>query len=190
MRQNLTQGERGRRAPRAAAMAIVALLLVTGTGTTAASGQADIAAVRAATAAFHDIDAAVAAGYILFYRCTEEPGVGTMGQHFANLDLVVGDPAIDPLRPEVLVYEPKKNGDGYRLVAVEYVTIQELWAGQFGSATPTVLGTDLAAVGAANRYGMPAFYQRHVWLFEPNPNGIFADWNPNVSCHGTGDQGG
>jgi hypothetical protein len=189
MRLSPARGEHARRAPRALATAIAALLLVTGAATTAAAGQADIAAVRAATASFHDIDAALAAGYILFYRCTEEPGVGTMGQHFANLDLV-GDPAIDPLRPEVLVYEPKQNGDGYRLVAVEYVTIQELWAGQFGAVTPTVLGTALSAVGPTNRYGMPAFFQRHLWLFEPNPNGLFADWNPNVSCHGAGDQGG
>lgn len=172
-----------------AGMASIALLVPALTGVTAASGQADIADVRRATAQFHDIDAAIGAGYIQFYVCTEQPGVGTMGQHFANLELV-GDPAIDPLRPEVLVYEPKANGDGYRLVAVEYVTIQELWAGSFGATTPTVLGQELSAVQAGNRYGMPSFFQRHVWLWEPNPNGIFADWNPNVSCRGAGDLGG
>jgi hypothetical protein len=154
------------------------------------AGQADIAAVRAATARFHDLDVALAEGYIQFYRCTEEPGIGTMGQHYANLDLVAGDPSIDPFRPEVLVYEPKQNGDGFRLVAVEYVTIQELWAQANGAAIPSVLGQQLSPVGAVNRYGMPAFFQRHVWLWEPNPNGIFADWNPNISCRGAGDQGG
>lgn len=189
MRQNTDGGERTRRVPRAVATAIAALLLVTATGTTAAAGQADIADVRAATAKFHDIDAAIGAGYIQFYVCTEQPGVGTMGQHFANLELV-GDPGIDPLRPEVLVYEPKTSGDGYRLVAVEYVTIQELWAGTFGAATPSVLDQELSLTGAGNRYGMPPFYQRHLWLWEPNPNGMFADWNPNVSCRGAGDQGG
>jgi hypothetical protein len=171
-----------------AALSVVAAVVLS--GVTAAGGSAGIADVRRATARFHDLDAALAEGYVLFYRCTEEPGVGTMGQHFANLDLVAGDPSIDPLKPEVLVYEPRQNGDGYRLVAVEYVTIQELWAGENGSATPTVLGKELSAVGGVNRYGMPAFFQRHVWLWEPNPAGMFADWNPNVSCRGNGDLGG
>lgn len=191
MARQLIRGPRGRSAPRVMAAAVMAVVLSAGTSLAAGTGrQADIADVRAATARFHDLDVALAEGYVLFYRCTEQPGVGTMGQHYANLDLVVGDPSIDPLRPEVLVYEPKENGDGYRLVAVEYVTIQELWAGANGSATPTVLGQELVLVGAGNRYGMPTFYQRHVWLWEPNPNGIFSDWNPNVSCRGDGDLGG
>ncbi len=25
-------------------------------------------------------------------------------------------------------------------------------------------------------------YDRHVWLYPENPNGIFAQFNPNVSC--------
>jgi hypothetical protein len=37
-------------------------------------------------------------------------------------------------------------------------------------------------VGSPNRYGMPAFYEMHVWVWKTNPNGVFADWNPNVSC--------
>jgi len=176
-------------AGRAFAAVVAMVLLTAGTGI-ASAGQADIAAVRAATARFHDIDAALAEGYIQFYRCTEQPGVGTMGQHYANLGLVAGDPAIDPFQPEVLVYEPKQNGDGYRLVAVEYVTIQALWEAANGSTTPTVLDQQLSLVGAGNRYGMPPFFQRHVWLWAPNPNGSFADWNPNVSCRGNGDQGG
>jgi hypothetical protein len=184
-------GPRGRVGPKLIAAAAMALVVASGASLAAgAAGQADIADVRAATARFHDLDVALSEGYILFYRCTEQPGVGTMGQHYANLDLVIGDPTIDPSKPEVLVYEPKQNGDGYRLVALEYVTIQELWAGANGAAVPTVLGQELSLVAAGNRYGMPTFYQRHVWLWEPNPDGIFADWNPNVSCRGDGDLGG
>ncbi len=36
--------------------------------------------------------------------------------------------------------------------------------------------------GAPNRYGIPAFYALHVWAWRSNPDGVFADWNPNVSC--------
>jgi hypothetical protein len=25
-------------------------------------------------------------------------------------------------------------------------------------------------------------YDRHVWLFRDNPNGVFAQFNPKVSC--------
>jgi hypothetical protein len=119
--------------------------------------------------------------------CTdnETPGVGAMGQHYVRGDLV-GDPAIDPLRPEALMYAPQPGG-GWRLVGLEYVVLQADWHAAFGAATPTVLGLPLKAVGAPNRYGLPPFYQRHVWLWRHNPAGSFEDWNPNVSCRGTGD---
>jgi hypothetical protein len=35
-----------------------------------------------------------------------------------------------------------------------------------------------------NRFGLPAFYQLHVWAWRDNPNGAFVDWNPRVSCEG------
>ena len=30
--------------------------------------------------------------------------------------------------------------------------------------------------------GMPVHYDLHVWLFDSNPDGVFAPWNPSVSC--------
>ena len=153
--------------------------------TIAAPGQSDIAGVRAATSEFHDLAAAEAAAYGPFYVCTDEEGVGTMGQHYVNLGLVL-DPVIDPFQPEALVYEPRIDG-GYKLVAIEYVVFQDAWHDAFGADTPTVLGVPLKAVGAGNRYGLPPFYQRHLWLWEPNPLGIYEDWNPRVTCRGNGD---
>ena len=32
------------------------------------------------------------------------------------------------------------------------------------------------------RFGLPAFYELHVWAWKANPSGTFADWNPTVSC--------
>jgi len=168
---------------------LVAIVAVLGTAAavSAEPGGTSLADVRAATAGFHDIDVAIADGYGEFYVCTdnETPGVGAMGQHYVKGDLV-GDPAIDPLRPEALVYEPKPDG-GWRLVGVEYVVLQADWHAAFGATTPTVMGLSLKAVDAPNRYGLPPFYQRHVWLWRNNPAGTFEDWNPNVSCRGTGD---
>lgn len=151
------------------------------------AGGVSIDDVRAATARFHDLDAALAAGYGRFYECTdnETRGVGAMGQHFVKGPLV-GDPRIDPLHPEALMYAPKPGG-GWRLVGMEYVVLQADWQAAFGNTTPTVLGRPLRLVPAGNRYGLPAFYQRHLWLWRHNPSGMFEDWNPKVSCRGTGD---
>ena len=162
-----------------AAAALALLFLLTVAGSSLAAGKADIPAIRAATLKYKDLNAALADGYIQFYVCTEQPGVGTMGQHYANLGLV-GDPAVDPLQPEVLVYAPKRNGD-YRLVAVEWVTFQ---AGQ------TVLGQAMNTVPAGNRYGLDQFYAKHAWIWQANPAGLFADWNPSITCLGEGDNGG
>ena len=110
------------------------------------------------------------AGYVPLYICAEEPGVGTMGQHYVNFALV-GDPAIDPLRPEALVYEPRPDGS-FKLVALEWVRV-----GPEEATAPTVLGQDLLYREAPNRYGIePGFYERHYWLYKANPTGAFEDW--------------
>lgn len=171
-----------------AAIALSLLVVPAFAGSTVAAGKSDAAAVRQATMRYHDVNAALADGYVEFYKCTEQPGVGTMGQHFVKPSLV-GDPAIDPLHPEVLVYTPTRSG-GLRLVAVEYVTIAAAWQDAFGSATPSVLGQDMLFRAAGNRYGLPDFYERHAWIWQGNPSGTFADWNPDITCLGNGDKGG
>lgn len=168
-------------------IALAITLTVVGLGAAiGANARSDVlTAVHAVTARFQSLQQAVQAGYVPFYICTEQPGVGTMGQHYVNFDLV-GDPAIDPLRPEALVYEPQANGT-YRLVAIEWVRV-----GPVSDPAPRVLGVPMLHVGSGNRYGIEpdGFYQRHYWLYEANPLGTFADWNPRVSCGGTGDNGG
>jgi hypothetical protein len=141
--------------------------------------------VHALTARFNSVQQAEKAGYVPFYICAEQPGLGTMGQHYVNFDLV-GNPAIDPLHPEALVYEPQANGT-FKLVALEWVRV-----GLPEATAPTVLGHDMLYRTAPNRYGIePGFYERHYWLYQSNPLGDFSDWNPTVSCPlGTGDNGG
>jgi hypothetical protein len=168
------------------AVAVGGLLIIgLGAALTASAQQDTLSAVRAATARFHSLEQAKRAGYVPFYVCTEEPGVGTMGQHYVNFALV-GDPAIDPLHPEALVYEPRANGT-YRLVAIEWVRV-----GAETDPAPTVLGIEMRHIGSGNRYGIEpdGFYERHYWLYRSNPLGAFSDWNPRVSCRGTGDNGG
>jgi len=75
-----------RRSLRAGGLVLTILTLVpfATTGTVAAAGsvQAQLAEVRAATARYHDLDAALADGYIPVSPCVAEAGLGGMGYHF------------------------------------------------------------------------------------------------------------
>ena len=134
--------------------------------------------VRQATARFRDIREATEAGYADPLTCVSGPQEGTMGVHFGNADLI-GDGTLDAHKPELLVYEPK---DGQlHLVAVEYLVFAEAWDAN-NPSPPVLQGQLLHYVGSPNRYGLPAFYELHVWAWKENPNGMFADWNPDVSC--------
>jgi hypothetical protein len=139
-----------------------------------------VATVRAATERFKNIDAAKAAGYALFHGCVSGQQEGAMGIHYANGDLV-GDGALDAQHPEALLYE-FRNGR-YELLGVEYVVLADAW--NANHKTPPVLGGQLFNLNSApNRYGLPAFYELHVWAWKSNPRGTFADFNPVVTCDG------
>jgi len=174
--------------PRAIVAAVSALLCVPilAVGAFAASGgQSQLEALRAATVKYHDVSAAGPGGYEPFYLCTDNEGLdAAMGQHFADVPRVL-DPTIDPLDPEVLVYEPKPGG-GYRLVGVEWVVFQADWDALHASP-PELFGQPFTPLDGTNRYGLPPFYELHAWIWKGNPRGLFDDWNSNVSCRGNGD---
>jgi hypothetical protein len=86
---------------------------------------------------------------------------------------------VDASHPEALIYE-FRNGQ-LRLVGVEYVVIAEAWDATH-ETPPTLMGQVFPYVGAPNRYRLPGFYELHVWAWKNNPNGMFTDWNPKVSC--------
>lgn len=134
--------------------------------------------VRSATRQFRNLAAAEAAGYGKLHGCVNGPEHGAMGVHYVNGDLVA-DGEIDATKPEALMYEWR--GGQPRLVGVEFVVIAEAW--NAANPAPPVLGGQLFHYqGAPNRYGIPAFYELHVWAWQPNPDGTFADWNRKVSC--------
>jgi hypothetical protein len=149
--------------------------------------QVQLAKVRAATAKFHRVDAAVAAGYELGWvngagvrivaGCVSHPTAGAMGYHYFNEDLMA-DNGVDALEPEVLVYAPDPDG-GLDLVAVEWV-VRSAQSNPAGvSSPPSVLGMPMHILVPPPG---PAFYLTHAWVWEDNPSGMFADWNPNVHC--------
>ena len=136
--------------------------------------------VRQATDPFQDIEIAKRAGYEAFLGCVSGPQEGAMGLHFVNSALV-SDGEIDATRPEALIYEADHGV--LRLVGVEFVVIADAWNAHH--ATPPVLeGQTFQYNSAPNRYGLPAFYELHVWAWRENPNGSFVDWNTRVSCEG------
>jgi hypothetical protein len=136
-------------------------------------------AVRNATERFRDTAIAVAEGYVLQLGCVTGPDRGAMGVHFINGSLV-GDGDLDVTRPEALVYEPMRGG-GFRLAAVEYVVIADMWNATH-AGPPELMGQLFQLVDTPNRFGLPAFYSLHVWAWKDNPFGTFVNWSPKVSC--------
>ena len=147
-------------------------------GTTSGS-QLD--AARAATAKYSDVDAATQAGYGKFpdaagVDCIDLRGEGGMGVHFVNGGLV-GDDVIDPNNPEALVYEP--HGKQLKLVALEYIVFADNWK---KAAPPSLFARSFDYTPAPNRFGIPAFWSLHAWVFKHNPAGNVMAWNPHVTC--------
>ncbi|MGB5132105.1 MAG: hypothetical protein WBO00_05790 [Steroidobacteraceae bacterium] len=130
--------------------------------------------VRQATAQYLDVQIAVANGY-LPGPCVSGPNQGAMGVHFINSSLLGKE--VNAETPEALIYEPTHDGR-MRLVGVEYITFAADWVGE----VPTLDGHLFHLSSAPNRYGIPAFYELHVWAWRDNPEGTFSDWNTHVTC--------
>jgi hypothetical protein len=133
--------------------------------------------VRAATQQFVDVNVATAAGYGPFLGCISGSDHGAMGIHYVNGALLNGE--IDASHPQALIYEPSKGK--LRLVGVEFIVDQATWLAN-NPAPPVLEGQTFLLVDSPNRYGIPAFFELHVWAWRDNPNGAFVDWNNSVTC--------
>jgi hypothetical protein len=131
--------------------------------------------VRASTGRFRDVNVAINEGWVPATPCVSGPNEGAMGVHFVLPSRIDG--VVNASEPEALIYEPMPSGE-LRLVGVEFIAI----AAAVGEGVPNLAGHLLNYVGEPNRYGLPAFYEMHVWAWQNNPKGSFADWNTNVSC--------
>lgn len=124
----------------------------------------ELALARASTAKYHNIQTALADGYVDINLY-----IPNMGWHYLKESLADENFEID--KPELLVYAEKPNG-GLRLVAVEYAVPLPL------SSTPPegFIGSEdvwTENVGAG-------LWTLHAWVWLNNPNGVFAPFNPNV----------
>lgn len=144
----------------------------------AQSVKRDIADLRRATVRFHNADVAGRAGYTDLVThpttgaaCLEHPTDGGMGRHMLNPGLV--DELVSVMEPEVMIYEPQKDGQ-LRLVGVEYIIPYTIRGPE--EAPPTLFGQEFRHNPT---FGLWMF---HVYAWKANPAGIFATWNPAITC--------
>jgi hypothetical protein len=99
-----------------------------------------------------------------------------MGVHFLNTSLI--GPALDPTKPQVLIYEP--HGDRLRLVAAEWFVPTAV-----SKDAPQILGETLQGPMMGHEPLIPAalhHWDLHAWLWKNNPYGVFSSTNPSVKC--------
>jgi hypothetical protein len=136
----------------------------------------ELAKVRAAMEKYRDPVVAVRDGYFSTLGCVAYPD-GGMGIHFLNPQLV--GPVPDPLKPAILLYEPV--GDKLELVGVEWFI--PLATGI--KERPQIFGRPFDGPMEGHEPLLPKelhHYDLHVWIFKPNPRGLFAVTNPTVKC--------
>ncbi|MEY4094355.1 MAG: hypothetical protein RLZZ53_1554 [Acidobacteriota bacterium] len=168
--------------------------------------EPELADVRKATERFTDVNVALAEGYIRdpFDLCdTAEmmgrpAALGAMGVHYFKPDVlgITGPPNprvngtgthTDFLTPAILIYEPQADGS-LQLVAVENLAFEAAWKAAGHSAPPTFHGmaynymADDPETPADDALQFAPHYDRHVWIYRDNPNGVFAPFNPAVTC--------
>lgn len=170
------------------------------------AAEPTLAQVRAATERFRDVKVALAEGYIADPTNTcdtadmmgRPTSLGAMGIHYFRPDLlgISGPPNprvdgngthTDFNKPAILIYEPQADGS-LELVAVENLVFQKSWHAAGNKKAPTFHGVewdtmqDDPATKIDEAHMFEPHYDRHVWLYRDNPNGMFAQFNPNVSC--------
>lgn len=168
--------------------------------------------VRRATERFRAVNVALTEGYVRdpANECSTAGHMGlpaetgAMGVHYVRFDLLeitADQPRVDGtgthtdfLRPAVLLYEPQADGS-MELVGVENLVYIAAWEAAGNAAPPAFQGvawdlmTDDPSTDLDEAHGFAPHYDRHVWLYRENPNGIFTQFNPAVSCaHHTAEQ--
>jgi len=133
-----------------------------------AADNVALATLRRVTARYHDLDVAIAEGFVLLHECESRPGEGPVGIVYYNPARLL-DGVVDESLPDALIYEPVDGGRP-KLVGVEFAVLDA------GQAPPTFLG---ATFQREEEFGVLAL---HAWVWRQNPEGMFAETNPRVSC--------
>jgi hypothetical protein len=165
-----------------------------------------LAEIRQATERFQDVKVALAEGYIRdpsnMCETAEMMGrpaaLGAMGIHYFRPDLlgITAPPSprvngngthTDFRQPSILIYEPEADGS-LELVAVENLVFAAAWRAAGHTERPTFHGVpydsmaDDPTTPIDEAHMFEPHFDRHVWIYRENPNGVFTPLNPAVSC--------
>jgi hypothetical protein len=169
-------------------------------------GEPTLAEVKRATERFQDVRVALAEGYV------PDPGnlcdsaemmgrpasLGAMGIHYFRPDLlgITAPPSprvngtgthTDFRKPSILIYEPQPDGS-LALVAIENLVFKAAWRAAGHTQPPTFHGVpydsmvDDPGTPVDEAHLFEPHFDRHVWIYRDNPNGVFTPFNPAVSC--------
>ncbi len=130
-----------------------------------------LAGLKEATAPFHDLATAAAAGWnTRITGCMAMPDSGGMGFHYANTALIDG--TLKEFAPQLLLYAPRAGR--LHLVAVEYIV-------PFTFRPADADPPELHGIKFHQNFAF-GLWILHAWVWQHNPAGMFEDWNPDVSC--------
>jgi hypothetical protein len=169
-------------------------------------GEPSLAEVKRLTSRFQDVNVALAEGYVrdpmdlcdTAQMMGRPAKLGTMGIHYFRPDLlgVTAPPSprvngngthTDFRKPSILIYEPQADGS-LELVAVENLVFEASWKAAGNAERPTYQGVpydhmfDNPKTAIDEAHMFEPHFDRHVWVWRDNPNGVFAQFNPTVSC--------
>lgn len=133
--------------------------------------DADLLTIKRVTAPYRDINAAIADGFVLLHGCEERGEERPVGAVYVHMGRLV-DGRIDPSLPDALIYEPLANGK-LTLVGAEFAIPYSLWT---RDKAPVFDG---ATFQREDEFGVFAL---HAWVWRRNPNGMYAETNPLVTC--------
>jgi hypothetical protein len=131
-----------------------------------------VATLKGATIRYQDLTAAKADGFVFLHGCEVREDGGPVGTVYVNMGRLA-DGLIDPASPDALIYAPGTNTEHPRLVGVELAIPFALWT---NAAPPEFLGASFQREDEFGVFGL------HMWVWQNNPKGLFAESNPNVSC--------
>jgi hypothetical protein len=132
-----------------------------------------LTALHVLFAKYETVPKATAHGYAFVEPCISDPVLGGMGEHYsrdADNDFGRGDGTVALERPQYLVFAPQRNGSR-RLAALDYTVPYEKWT---STKPPEFFGIPFTR---NDGFGVWMF---HIWLYQNNPAGMFANFNPRV----------
>ena len=156
-------------------------------------------AVRANTEKYRDVKAALADGYEKdAMNICETPAhmgvlqdLGAMGIHYLRRDLLgigkdqtrldVRTAHVNFTQPAGLIYEPQAD-KSLALVAIENVVSTTAWEAAGHKTPPAFFDTPFRLRPANSGMQTASQYELQIWLYRDNPSGMFAPYNPKVTC--------